>query len=91
MSNLDGKPLVPHPPVVGLATTAKDHSALHCRIVAETDKAILVEEETSATEHWFPLSHVSYIHRQSNDGMPAHYGDTIHVANWLLKKKGLSK
>lgn len=54
------------------------------------------ERPVKGNTEWFPLSQVSYINNLQ-DVMAAHdadsedgrYTDTIHVAKWLLDKKGM--
>lgn len=67
---------------------AKEVVEIECHIVRETEKAILVELPTAATQwkktEWFPLSQVESIHR-SEEGE----GDYIVVKKWIAEKKGL--
>lgn len=67
---------------------ANQHSAIECRIIRETDAAILVDT-VDAGEVWLPISQVSYIGRASNDAGSIEYPDILHVANWILAKRGL--
>lgn len=58
-------------------------------IVRETGAAILFRTYDPTmddeTDHWFPLSQISSIHRDPRgDGV-----DKLHVATWILAKKGL--
>lgn len=74
----------------------KNHGAIDCLILRETDKAILVTPKQTEETIWFPLSQVSYIciasrnseNPDSLDKMSA-YPDTVHVATWILNKAGL--
>ena len=61
-------------------------------ITRETAAALLftIEDFSSneSSSHWFPLSQIKSIVRNYNS--PADEDDdTIEVANWLLKQKGL--
>ena len=74
----------------------KDHKPLRCLILRETQAAILVEVMLTEKSEWFPLSQVSYINNvqdvlnsHDTDSKDGHYTDTIHVAKWLLDKKGI--
>ena len=69
---------------------------IHCRILHETEKAILVEisnqgeNSDEAVEHWFPLSTVGYIYRKTGYlKTNPDFTDIIHVANWLVSKNNL--
>lgn len=64
---------------------AKDFSAIHGTIRRETEAALLLVTsnlEGEIVDEWFPLSQIESIHRCDEH-------DTIVVANWLLKKKGI--
>jgi len=75
-----------------VTTPIKNHASIHCLILRETDKAILVKCEESEKDEWFPLSQVSYINNvQHSTAVDSNYPDTIHVATWLLDKKGLQE
>jgi hypothetical protein len=70
------------------------YTSISCRIIHDTDKAILVEildEDTGrATEHWFPLSTLPFISRKKGYGIVnQEYTDIIHAANWIVEKRGL--
>jgi hypothetical protein len=56
-----------------------NHSSLTCRIIKETDKAMLVDTE-GAGQEWFPLSTISYISRGNEDSIDE-FPDTIHAAD----------
>ena len=61
-------------------------------ITRETAAALLftIEDFSSneSSSHWFPLSQIKSIVRKSHD-VTLDELDTIEVANWLLKQKGL--
>ena len=74
----------------------KDHKPVRCLIMRETQAAILVEVMLTEKSEWFPLSQVSYINNiqdvmaaRDADSKDGRYTDTIHVAKWLLDKKGI--
>jgi len=53
-------------------------------IKRETDNAILVHDEESDEDVWFPLSQVDSIHRVGGGG------DQVVVTDWIAKQKGLT-
>ena len=64
---------------------AKDYSEINGTIRRETEAALLLVTsnlEGDIVDEWFPLSQIESIHRGDEH-------DTIVVANWLLKKKGI--
>lgn len=78
----------------GIHKPIKDHAVVQCLILRETEKAILVTVEDTRTDEWFPLSQVSYIYNtpivMAEEGYEdEEFPDTIHVAKWLLDKKGI--
>ena len=61
-----------------------------CRILRETDAAILVKQEIrnrEPVEAWIPRSQCDHISKlpDDKDGIPA----TITAATWIIEKKGL--
>lgn len=64
---------------------AKDYSEITGTIRRETEAALLLVTsnlEGEIVDEWFPLSQIDSINRGDEH-------DTIVVANWLLKKKGI--
>lgn len=64
---------------------AKDYSEINGTIRRETEAALLLVTsnlEGEIVDEWFPLSQIESIHRGEEH-------DTIVVANWILKKKGI--
>ena len=57
---------------------------LPCRFVHETDNAVLVTDDDSGEEIWFPLSQVESMHRDKNGT------GTIVVSDWIARQKGLT-
>jgi hypothetical protein len=53
-------------------------------ILHETEEAIKVFDYFSEEEHWIPLSQIQFITRDGHSNYA-----TIHVAEWIAKKKGL--
>jgi hypothetical protein len=58
---------------------------IDCRIVTETDAAILIVVPGNDEEIWVPLSQVSCIVR----GNDAAQRDRITMTRWIADKKGL--
>ena len=73
-----------------MATT--EYTKIDGVITRETAAALLFTIEDASTgestSHWFPLSQIKSIRRTSHD-VSLDELDTIEVANWLLKQKGL--
>ena len=78
-----------------MSTLAKDTVDLKCRIIKESEKAILIHLDDSyliandcdaPVTHlqWFPLSQVNKITRGATAGE-----DTINVSKWIVAKKGI--
>ena len=69
-------------------STNNDYTKIDGIITRETAAALLFTIEDASTDestsHWFPLSQIISIVRGLDNEM-----DTIEVANWLLKQKGL--
>lgn len=57
---------------------------LACKKVRETDNAVLVIDEDTGEEIWFPLSQVNSMHFDRN-GV-----GTIVVSDWIAAQKGLT-
>jgi hypothetical protein len=63
-----------------------------CRILRETDAAILIQQEPpnrQATQTWIPRSQCDHISKMPDGkpetGIPA----TVTCADWIIDKKGL--
>ena len=64
---------------------AKDFSAINGTIRRETEKALLLVTgnlEGEIIDAWLPFSQIQSIHRGEEH-------DTVVVANWILKEKGV--
>jgi len=68
----------------------KGYTVVPCIILHETEKAVLVQLEIAAAEFWFPLSYTNYIYRKHGYlQQNTEFTDVIHVADWLIAKKGI--
>ena len=69
-----------------------DYTMIEGIITRETAAALLFTIEDASTNestsHWFPLSQITSI-RRANESPETLELDSITVANWLLKQKGL--
>lgn len=72
---------------------AKGYTAIDCRILHRTEKALLISVEHLTKEIWLPLSQIAYIHKQDADihNINPDYTDVIHVADWLVSKNDLEE
>jgi hypothetical protein len=85
MSNINE----PYSATITTGMPTNGYRKLECRIIKETEKAILVDNDDTGQE-WFPLSTVNYIRRDVADNCDAiEFPDVIHAADWILKKKGI--
>ena len=57
---------------------------LSCTRKRETDAAVLVADDDSGEEIWFPLSQVDSMHFDKNSK------GTIVVTDWIANQKGLT-
>lgn len=67
------------------------YTAIHCNILRETEKAVLIAVAHSATEIWLPLSQCSYVHKQKQFLDTVDFTDTVHVKDWLVDKNNLEE
>ena len=56
---------------------------LACTFRHETDDAVLVYDQATDEEIWFPLSQVEEMHRDRNGN------GSIVVTDWIARQKGL--
>ena len=72
--------------------TTNEYTKIDGIITRETPAALLFTIEDNyneeASSHWFPKSQIKTITRRA-ENMDSIDVDTIEVANWLLKQKGI--
>lgn len=67
----------------GINSLAHMPHEFECRVIRETEQAILVEHLESEEEIWIPLSLVHEIHKNKNNE------GTIVIETWFAKKLGI--
>lgn len=61
-----------------------------CKVLHETDKAVLVSIDHHIKDFWFPLSQVCYIYRKFPLGdINPKFTDRVYVKSWLIDKNGI--